>query len=132
MTHVQQQLSIEETQHVLRLLAAHAVELRIGHQGGILCRDPEGWLKEADREFLRSHRDEFVEQLLNQREPIDEPFVIDAPRCDRCKSLEFKDVPIHGGQSKRRDCRRCGRTVGFRKWHGVNDAALPPLPRKPR
>ncbi len=40
-------------------------------------------------------------------------------RCEHCDSPEFTDMPIHGGQSLRRDCAKCGRYHGFPKWYGV-------------
>jgi hypothetical protein len=39
------------------------------------------------------------------------------PVC-RCGSTSWRDVPIHGGQSLRRDCGRCGRFIGFPVWRG--------------
>lgn len=41
------------------------------------------------------------------------------PVC-RCGSTTWRDVPIHGGQSFRRDCSRCGRFLDFPVWHGRN------------
>ena len=38
--------------------------------------------------------------------------------CDKCGCGQFIDTPIHGGQSVRRDCRHCRRTMGFPLWHG--------------
>jgi hypothetical protein len=38
--------------------------------------------------------------------------------CDRCGFDRFVDVPIHNGQSVRRDCARCKRTLGFPVWYG--------------
>jgi len=38
-------------------------------------------------------------------------------RC-RCGSTTWQDFPIHGGQSVRRDCGRCGRFVCFATWYG--------------
>ena len=37
--------------------------------------------------------------------------------CDRCDCTEYRDVPIHGGRSIRRDCAACGRTAGFPQWN---------------
>lgn len=37
--------------------------------------------------------------------------------CPRCHSRDYLDVPIHGGQSIRRDCKRCGRFIRFVKWY---------------
>ena len=36
----------------------------------------------------------------------------------RCGSEKFVDVKIHGGESVRRDCARCGRFFGFPVWCG--------------
>ena len=36
----------------------------------------------------------------------------------RCGSSEWIDTPIHNGQSRRRDCARCGRHIGFPWWYG--------------
>jgi TubC N-terminal docking domain len=38
----------------------------------------------------------------------------------QCGSTTWRDVPIHNGQSVRRDCGRCGRFVNFPIWHGTN------------
>jgi ribosomal protein S27AE len=38
--------------------------------------------------------------------------------CDNCGCTQHHDVPIHDGQSTRRDCAQCGRTHGFPVWHG--------------
>lgn len=42
-----------------------------------------------------------------------------APRCRRCPSRRFVDVVIHGGQSVRRDCKRCRCFWRFVQWYGV-------------
>lgn len=53
-----------------------------------------------------------------------EPFPIVANRRDaskpvcRCGSTTSRDVPIHGGESIRRDCGRCGRFLDFPIWYG--------------
>ncbi len=39
------------------------------------------------------------------------------PMC-RCGSTTWRDVPIHGGQSVRRDCARCRRFIEFPVWYG--------------
>ena len=45
--------------------------------------------------------------------------------CARCGSSEFRDVPIHGGRSMRRDCARCQRFVEFTVWCGTNRSGSP-------
>jgi hypothetical protein len=37
--------------------------------------------------------------------------------CPRCRSTGFRDAAIHNGQSVRRDCARCGRTIEFVTWY---------------
>jgi len=39
------------------------------------------------------------------------------PVC-RCGSCRTRDVPIHNGQSIRRDCAECGRFLAFIQWYG--------------
>jgi hypothetical protein len=41
--------------------------------------------------------------------------------CTRCGSDHFKDVPIHGGKSIRRDCAKCGKFLAFPKWSPKED-----------
>jgi hypothetical protein len=36
----------------------------------------------------------------------------------RCGGTTWRDVPIHGGQSIRRDCGGCGRFLDFPLWYG--------------
>lgn len=36
----------------------------------------------------------------------------------RCGSTKWRDVPIHGGHTVRRDCGRCGRFIDFPIWYG--------------
>jgi hypothetical protein len=38
--------------------------------------------------------------------------------CDRCGATETVGTTIHGGQSTRQDCARCGRFRRFSTWYG--------------
>jgi hypothetical protein len=38
--------------------------------------------------------------------------------CDRCGATTTTDTSIHGGESVRQDCARCGRHRRFSRWHG--------------
>jgi hypothetical protein len=38
----------------------------------------------------------------------------------RCGSTTWRDVPIHGGNSTRRDCGHCRRFIEFAVWYGKN------------
>lgn len=40
-----------------------------------------------------------------------------------CGSTTWRDVPIHSGQTVRRDCGCCGRFQGLPVWYGVVDSA---------
>jgi len=63
--------------------------------------------------------DELVERVKAVK-----PLLVDLvrlSRCERCGSTEFTDVPIHDGNSLRRDCAVCGRTAGFPKWQPQAD-----------
>jgi hypothetical protein len=57
-------------------------------------------------------------------ERILERFPFGAKPCDaagpvcRCGGTTWRDVPIHGGESIRRDCGRCGRFLCFPFWYG--------------
>jgi hypothetical protein len=59
-----------------------------------------------------------------------------AARC-KCGSTEYRDTPIHGGQSMRRDCARCFRFVEFAVWYGQSNEVTQPAaaeaqPQDPR
>jgi hypothetical protein len=37
--------------------------------------------------------------------------------CDRCRTSQVKNFPIHGGRSIRRDCAKCGRFLCWWRWN---------------
>ena len=37
-------------------------------------------------------------------------------KCQRCGSQQMRDIPIHDGQSTRRECGSCGRFLDFPRW----------------
>jgi len=45
-----------------------------------------------------------------------------------CGSTAWKDTPIHGGQSLRRNCQQCGKFLGFPVWYGQRQEDLRPDP----
>lgn len=45
--------------------------------------------------------------------------------CNNCNASIFIDYEIHGGDSVRRDCAHCGRTLCFTKWLGVDQFSPP-------
>ncbi|WP_146451981.1 ATP-binding protein [Bythopirellula polymerisocia] len=43
----------------------------------------------------------------------------DPDQCKMCRSTDCRDVPIHGGNSIRRECARCGHHIRFVEWNTV-------------
>lgn len=57
--------------------------------------------------------------------PMTHAFVLNAKvtadnagTCSRCGSNERRNWAVHGGQSARQDCGRCGHTLCFSIWYG--------------
>jgi hypothetical protein len=74
---------------------------------------------------LKTHKAELLD-LLQPKPEVVEPALWGSdqakavkPIC-RCGSTVWRDVPIHNGQSVRRDCGRCGRFFAFPIWYGNN------------
>ncbi len=80
-------------------LPAETVEMIVEHKP-VLLR-----LLHAEAEPAAANQDD------HQPEPTSQ-------KCRRCKSRRFLDVEIHGGQSVRRDCKRCGCFWEFVNWYG--------------
>lgn len=71
-----------------------------------------------------------IEAFVDDHKPVapcswEDPFtpaVIPQPpgvdSCDRCGATETVSTTIHGGQSTRQDCARCGRFRRFSAWYG--------------
>jgi hypothetical protein len=122
---------------VLELLAdvtRRGIEL-VADGDRLLCR-PQAALTADLVGRLRSHKGELLALLRNTGGPgggdqaaearrlreasgVPPPGVAPGPgECPRCRSTGFRDVPIHNGQSVRRDCARCGRFIAFVVWYG--------------
>jgi len=56
---------------------------------------------------------DLVELRARTRAPADK-----AVTCGRCHCDIYIDVPIHDGQSIRRNCVRCGWLIDFPLWYG--------------
>jgi len=41
-------------------------------------------------------------------------------KCNNCSASIFVDYEIHDGESTRRDCAKCGRTLSHPTWYGVD------------
>src|SRR5262245_26706431 len=106
---------------------AKRVRLVAGRDGSLTIDSPRGALTPELLNRLKAHKTEILALLLRAqdvdvaRAPGAEPtHIIDLPKnvkpiC-RCGSTISRDVPIHEGQSVRRDCRRCGRFIEFPVW----------------
>lgn len=112
------------------LLSERGVELRVSPAGELQLRDRKKRLSDSDRKLVHHYSNDLSDWLAMSVESADEPTAdepqIDpnAPRCDRCGSVEFVEVAIHGGASLRRDCARCRRTWGFPAWYGKGSCEL--------
>jgi hypothetical protein len=69
----------------------------------------------AARRLLRHAQTIRIRLGMEARQPRAVPA---EPHCPKCLATEFRDLPIHGGQSVRRDCAMCGRFVAFPIWCG--------------
>ena len=110
---------------------AHGVRLFPEKDGSLTIDAPRGALTPELLDQLKAHKAEVLAVVLGADEfdangaPDAEPGPIIEPGTDsnavcRCGSAKWRDVPIHYGQSIRRDCGRCGRFVEFRVWYGRN------------
>ena len=94
---------------------AHGIRLLVAGNGGLTIDAAQDALTPNLLERLKTHKAE----LLALLRPT--PDVAPARRSEavcRCGATTSHDVPIHGGQSIRRDCGRCGRFIDFPIWHG--------------
>lgn len=73
---------------------------------------------------LKSHKAELLAMMLpTPLAALTPPVAISAAPVEptkafcRCGSATWRDVPIHGGVSLRRDCGRCGRFLDFPVWY---------------
>jgi len=76
-----------------------------------------------------------VRRLLPEDDPFPATVRPASPRAVeggcRCGGVELVDVPIHDGQSARRECASCGKFVTYSFWYGRWTGACGPLPGGP-
>ena len=101
---------------------AQGVRLLPCGQGELTIDAPQAVLTPELLERLRTHKAELVAQLRPKcrGEPRGAARTTAARPICRCGSTTWVDVPIHDGQSTRRDCARCGRFVDFSRWYGID------------
>ncbi len=116
-----------ELKHLLTDYDNHGIRLLLTGDGGLTIDAPQDALTSDLLGRLKSHKAELLAMLRSATEAAPALPVVtdDAPArpakvvC-RCGSTSWLDVSIHGGQSIRRDCGRCGRFIDFSVWHGKN------------
>jgi hypothetical protein len=80
----------------------------------------EQLLTELDRSrddvLAHLQRTDWEDPFPRHRDRHDLPAGVDC--CDRCGATETVSSTIHGGESVRQDCARCGRHRRFSRWYG--------------
>jgi len=95
---------------------SHGVRLLLADDGGLTIDAPEKALTAALIERLKISKPDLVALLSGNTHRRGN---IDALKC-RCGSTQWRDIPIHGGRSIRRDCAACKRFLEFAVWYGKN------------
>jgi hypothetical protein len=109
---------------------AHGIRLLLADDGGLTIDAPQDVLTPDLLVRLKAHKGELLAMLLRASDfDIDSaPDAEPAPACAtavcRCGATAWRDVPIHNGQSIRRDCGRCGRFIDFPNWHGKDTGPI--------
>jgi hypothetical protein len=99
---------------------ARGIRLHPAGDGGLTIDAPQAALTPNMVARLKAHKAELLDLLRPaavhaQPMPTTKPTA--KPVC-RCGGMAWRDVPIHDGQSVRRDCDNCGRFIGFPVWYG--------------
>ena len=104
---------------------AHGIRLALAGDGGLTIDAPQYALTPDLLGRLKGHKADLLAMLRDAPEAV--PALRDTARdapakpvkavC-RCGSTTWRDVPIHGEHSVRRDCGRCGRFLDFPVWYG--------------
>lgn len=101
------------------------IRLRAGSDGRLTVNSPQGAVTPEIVARLKTHKTELLAVLRQSNETVAiMPIAIQkaSPTSGkalcRCGATERRTVPIHNGQSLRRDCGRCGRFVEFLVWYG--------------
>ncbi|MBX3435417.1 MAG: hypothetical protein KF847_19045 [Pirellulales bacterium] len=104
---------------------AHGIRLTVAGDGGLAIDAPQDALTPDLLGRLKAHKGELLALLRPAPNaapalPVatrDAPATPTEPVC-RCGGTAWRDVPIHGGRSTRRDCAGCRRFIGFPVWYG--------------
>lgn len=104
---------------------SQAIRLVLVGDGRLTIDAPEDALTPELIERLKAHKGALLAMLGPSPEvaPVPPAATTDdrteaaKPVC-RCGATTWREVPIHNGNSVRRDCSRCGRFRDFPVWHG--------------
>jgi hypothetical protein len=100
---------------------ARCIRLHPAGDGGLTIDAPQVALTPDMVVRLKAHKAELLALLRPapavQPQPMPTMKPTAKPVC-RCGSTERRNVPIHDGQSVRRDCDKCGRFIDFPVWYG--------------
>lgn len=106
---------------------AHGVRLLPADDGALGIDAPPDALTPDLLGRLKAHKSELLTLLQpapptapDLHTPTPEAPPTSAKAVCRCGSTTWRDVPIHDGQSVRRDCAGCRRFIAFPVWHGAN------------
>jgi hypothetical protein len=106
------------TADLLAELVSRGVEFQA--HGDRLRFRPTERLGPADVDNIRQHKSALLALLRAEGlvfcHPAADPRPLKA--CDRCGSTDYHDIPVHNGQSRRRDYNRCHRFLGWPQWYG--------------
>ncbi len=104
---------------------AHGIRLAPTAQGGLEIDAPQEALTPERLARLKAHKADLLALLWPTPEtaptlpgPTNAAPASPAKAVCRCGGTTWQDVPIHDGQSVRRDCGRCGRFLSFPVWYG--------------
>ena len=105
---------------------ALAIRLLPAGDGGLIIDAPRDALTPELLARLKTHKGDVLALLGRPatpaaRLPPTASCCVAAERTETvcpCGAKAWQDVPVHGGQSVRRDCGRCGRFIDFVIWHG--------------
>jgi hypothetical protein len=111
---------------------AHGIQLLATGDDCLTIDAPQDALKPELVDRIRAHKSELL-TLLQSTADFDNEGVADSNTTAfidsiattkaicRCGSTTWREVPIHDGQSIRRDCGRCGRFLGWPLWYRQPD-----------
>lgn len=104
---------------------AHGIRLALADGHGLEIDAPQDALTPDLLDRLKAHKGDLLAMLRPAPRVAPAPPVATSDvqvkptqAVCRCGEANWRDVPIHGGQSVRRDCGRCGRFLDFPVWYG--------------